>query len=325
MADHANAARRGGEREEAEGSQAGAEARGVEGEGGRDIEEDHVGLDVVGIEFEPGDVGEALGETLGVGVIVGEPFAVVIEGVEGGGGEDAALAHRATEHFAEASDAGDGPSIARNGGPGGAAQALGEAGGDGVEVLCVVAGLEARGDAGVPEAGAVEVEFEIVLSRGAGDAFDLLDGPDGAAAAVVGVFDDEELAVWSVDGVGADGKVDVVGVEEPVLAGEGADHDAREGGGAAGLVMDDVAVGVGDDFVARLGLGADGGLVGHGAGGDEAGGFFAEESGKLFLESQDGGIIAEDIVADVGVGHDLAHGCGGAGDGVAAKVDDGHG
>ena len=70
---------------------------------------------------------------------------------------------------------------------------------------------------------------------------------------------------------------------------------------------------------------ADGEFVAHGAGGDEEGGFFAEEFGGGKLELGDGGVIAEDVVADRGFGHGFAHGGGGLGDGVAAEVDHGLG
>ena len=76
--------------------------------------------------------------------------------------------------------------------------------------------------------------------------------------------------------------------------------------------------GFADDFLAVLGVEADGDLVAHGAGGDEDRGLSAEDRGGLLLEPVDGGVFAVDVVANFGCGHGLAHGWGGLGDGVAA-------
>jgi hypothetical protein len=319
VAHRTDALRAGGEGEDTGGFQLGGDV----GRGSQarvEIEEDHVGFDRHG-DGEAGNLGEAGAKASGVFVVFGEACAVVIEGVEGRGGEDAGLAHGAAEHLAEAEDTGDGGLVAGDGGTGGGAQALGEAAGDGVEIPGVAGGVDAGGRGGVPDAGAVEVQLESKFAGAAGDPVDLLQGPDGAAAAVLGVFDDDELGMGEVVGVGADELVELVGVEEAAGAGGGADHDAGKGGGCAGLVVDDVAVDVADDLITGLGVGADGGLVGHGAGRDEAGGFFAHEFGDAVLEADDGGVITQDIIPDLGIGHGLAHGGGGAGDGVAAEVD----
>jgi hypothetical protein len=52
-------------------------------------------------------------------------------------------------------------------------------------------------------------------------------------------------------------------LEESAGAVERHDHAAGKGCGAAGLVVDDVAVAVGDDLIARLADRADGELVRH--------------------------------------------------------------
>ena len=59
--------------------------------------------------------------------------------------------------------------------------------------------------------------------------------------------------------------------------------------------------------------------------GDEQAGFLAEQLGRALLEGVDGRVVAEDVVADLGLGHRPAHPGGGLGDGVAAQVDPGHG
>ncbi len=117
----------------------------------------------------------------------------MVEGVECGGGEDAGLAHAAAEHFAEAAGALDDVAWAAEGGADGSAEAFGEADADGVEGGGVFVFGDAGGGGGVPEASAVEVEFQAVV---AGDGFDfpeLMEGPDAAAAAVVGIFDADDF------------------------------------------------------------------------------------------------------------------------------------
>ena len=54
---------------------------------------------------------------------------------------------------------------------------------------------------------------------------------------------------------------------------------------------------------------------------DEQAGLRAEELGGAFLERADGRVLAEDVVADLGLGHRATHGRGGQGDGVGPEVD----
>lgn len=192
VCDAADAARGGGESEDAGGGPAIAEAGGVEGEAGVEIDKDHVGLDVGEVDAEPGDEGEGLCETEGVGVVFGEAVAVVAEGVETGAGEEAGLAHGTAEELAGAKDAADGFGVADDGGPDGCAEPLAEANADGVERLGVVAWGDAGGGGRVPESSAVEVESEVVVTSALADGVEAIDGPDGAAAAVVGVLEDDE-------------------------------------------------------------------------------------------------------------------------------------
>ena len=48
--------------------------------------------------------------------------------------------------------------------------------------------------------------------------------------------------------------------------------------------------------------------VAHRAGGDEQAGLLAEQLRGAFLEGVDRRVVAEDVVADLGVGHRAAHG-----------------
>jgi hypothetical protein len=53
-------------------------------------------------------------------------------------------------------------------------------------------------------------------------------------------------------------------------------------------------------------------------------GLVAEQVGDLLLEGVDGRVLAVDVVADVGRGHDGPHRLGRPGQGVAAHVHGGH-
>lgn len=225
MADGADALRRVWHDPEAVGFEFVAEL-GRRAERGIDIEEGHVGLDGFHVDGEAGDACDGAGEFLGGGVVLGKAVDVMVECVEGCGGEDAGLAHGAAEHLAEAVDALDGGAIAGDRGADGRAESLAEAAGDGVEVSCVLGWGDAGGDGGVPEACAVEVGLEAESLGGCGDGVGLLEWPDGAATSVVGVLDDDEFGAGEVVALWADGGFDIGWGEEAVAAGEALDHDA---------------------------------------------------------------------------------------------------
>ena len=64
-----------------------------------------------------------------------------------------------------------------------------------------------------------------------------------------------------------------------------------------------------------------GDLVAHGAGGDEERRLHAGRRRPLLFQTVDGRVLAEDVVADLGLGHGPAHLGVGAGHGVGAQVD----
>ena len=76
---------------------------------------------------------------------------------------------------------------------------------------------------------------------------------------------------------------------------------------AALLVEEDVRLGVQEDLVAALGVRAEGGLVAHRPRREVERRLLAEQLGGALLEAQDGGIVAEDVVVDLGLGHRLPH------------------
>ena len=116
--------------------------------------------------------------------------------------------------------------------------------------------------------------------------------------------------------------VDVVEVEHPV----GSDPnrlrlDATEDGSAPGLATVGVGVLADDVLVASLAVSQQRAQVRLGPAGNEQPRFLVQSLGGLRLEPVDGGVVTEDVVADLGVGHGLAHGGCRSGHGVGAQID----
>jgi hypothetical protein len=59
-----------------------------------------------------------------------------------------------------------------------------------------------------------------------------------------------------------------------------------------------------------------GNLVRHGPRRHEERRLLADQLGRPFLEPSDGGVLPEDVVSHLGLGHGTTHGLGGSGDGV---------
>ena len=130
-----------------------------------DVEDDDVGLHCGRVDLDAGELGEAFGEELGVGVVLGEALDVVLEAEAGAGGDDARLAHRAAEHLLVAAGFGDQVGGACEAGADRGAEALGEVDPGGFEAPREGGGGLAGGDGGVEEAGAVEVGAQAELLR----------------------------------------------------------------------------------------------------------------------------------------------------------------
>ena len=75
----------------------------------------------------------------------------------------------------------------------------------------------------------------------------------------------------------------------------------------ARLVDDEVVLAAGDGLLAAAEVRHLGDEVAHRAAGDEQAGLLAEQLGGALLEGDDGRVVAEDVVADLGVGHRAAH------------------
>ena len=71
--------------------------------------------------------------------------------------------------------------------------------------------------------------------------------------------------------------------------------------------IDDVVLGAGDDLLAAAEVGHLRDEIAHRAAGDEQPGLLAEQLRGALLEGDDGRVVAEDVVADLGLGHRPAH------------------
>ena len=188
-------------------------------------------------------------------------------------------------------------------------------------------GLDALGDDGVPEPGAVDVERDAVLLRDVRDGSGVLGRERLAHRVRMGVLDGDQAADRLVRVVRvAERGVDlgeVHGAVRPVL--EGADAGADDHRMPGGLVDDEVVLATGDGLLAAREVSHLGDEVAHRAARHEQAGFLAEELRGPFLEGVDGRVVTEHVISDLGLGHRAAHGRRRVRDGVAAQVDPWHG
>jgi hypothetical protein len=145
--------------------------------------------------------------------------------------------------------------------------------------------------------------------------------PGPAAGGQVGVLDADGRGPGpAVLGPG-DQPGDLVGVEDAVGVVDDLQLGRLVDAERAALVGHDVLAAPGHDQRSGGGQHPEGDLVRHRARGHEHGRGHARERGVAVLQPDDGGVVAEAVVAHLGVGHGGAHGRGRAGDGVAPQVD----
>ncbi len=126
-----------------------------------------------------------------------------------------------------------------------------------------------------------------------------------------------------MDVLPADGRLDLGGIHHPpFVVADGTELNAAEARGAGDLVMQHVRLASHDGLVAATAPGQQRHQVRHGAAGHENSGFLARALGGHAFEPVDRGVLAEDVVADLGLGHGPAHLGRGERHGVAAQVDD---
>ena len=275
--------------------------------------------------------GQRLREPAGVGVVLGQALdhavRAVGEGHQAGRGQDPGLAHAATDHLARASGAPDDlarPDDHRSDRTG---ERLGEAERDGVGRVGQVGRANAQGDDRVPEPRAIDVERDAMGARDRADLAGVLGRQRLAHRMGVGVLERDQAGDRFV-GVGgvAEGVLDLGRVDGAVGLVLERTHARPDDDRVTGCLVDDhVVLAAGDGLLAAREVRHLGDEVAHRPGGDEQAGLLAEQLGGALLEGVDRGVVAEDVVTELGVGHRPAHGRGRVGDGVAAQVDPWHG
>ena len=127
--------------------------------------------------------------------------------------------------------------------------------------------------------------------------------------------------------VGAKGRAKLSGSHVPSgSGGDGSYRGAGDDGVATGLHLHQVCSGISDDLTAPGDVRHVRDEVAHGAACHVEGSGLAGQLGRALLQGDDGGVVTEDIIADLGCGHGHAHGRAGLGDGVGTEVDEvGHG
>ena len=253
-------------------------------------------------------------------MIVGQAFAVVVQSVQAGAGEHAALAHGASEELADPVHPVDRVAVTDDDGADRAAESLREAGGHRVEAGGVVRGRDTARRAGVPDACSVQMAAQAVAAGGIRHRAQAFQGPHRSPAPIVGVLGHQQAGSGVVGIVMLDGGMDIVRVELPAFSIQQADRAAGDGRPRTGFVEVDVALAVGDDLITRIRMDADRGLVRHRARRYEARGFLSEQIGHAILQGDHGRLVPQYVVAEFGVDHGLFHGVGGKGDGVAAEI-----
>ena len=175
---------------------------------------------------------------------------------------------------------------------------------------------------GVPDAGAIQMQQQTVAVAEPAHGQDPLQGIDQAAAVVVRVLQCDHPGGRPVRiRIRVHVLLHSVGIERAVGRIEAAQLQAAEGRRAALLVVDDVGLRVQEELITAPCLRVQRRLVGLGAAGEIERRLLTEQCRRTLLEPDDGGVIAQHVVADLGLEHGLAHTGAGPGDGVAAQVD----
>ena len=272
-----------------------------------EVDLNEVRLDLFGVDRQPGR-GEALAEPAGAGVVVGEPVDVVLQRVDTRRGHDAGLAHRPPEHVLETAGPKHQLGGAGDDGAERAAEALRQADRHRVGALGDPRSGNAERDRCVEEPRAVEVEPEAELAAAVDHGVELLERPDAAAGAVVGVLDRDDSRLRRVEVVvEARRRTDLLGADPAVLPVERPGHETGEGGRPAELRDQDVGALLGEQLVARLAVEPERDLVRHRRRGDVDGLLVTEKLSRPLLEQVDGRVFPLLLVADLGRRHRLAH------------------
>jgi len=259
----------------------------------------------------------------GVGVVIGQPSQIVLEGVQAGSRQDSHLAHPPAQHLAEAMSPGDGIAVCRKYRAHRRTQSLGKTHAHRIDRSGQLREGRSRRDVGVPQASPIEVHPQAATVGQFGDFPQVFQGQDPPPGAVMRVLHAHQGRRRAVDVVRIEGRLHQSGGEDASGGGNAGGQKAAEGGGAAHLIAENVGAVLQEDLVPVAGLGAQGELVAHGSAGNEKGGFLAQQARHLFLQPVHGGVVTEDIVSHLGRGHGLAHTLVRPGHRIAAHIDQG--
>ena len=186
-----------------------------------------------------------------------------------------------------------------------------------------VFGDDAKGNRGVEEARPVDVKRNAMGVGDGGDGAGVLDGQRLRHRMGMGVLEGHEAGdrLMGVRGI-AEGVVQLAQIPRAVRAlGHLPDRGPHDDGMAGLLVRDHVGARSGDRLLSSSQVPQLRNEVRHRPAGDEEGGLLAEQLGGTFLQGVDRWVVAEDVVAQLGLVHGLPHGRGRVGDGVAAEID----
>ena len=287
----------------------------------RQMEDEDIGLNGGKVEKDPRTFDKSSGDTPGMDVVLDEPFHMVIERVQTGGGKDPDLAHRPAEHAPVAhGPIHEGARPGEQGAPGGP-QPLRERDCDDVERSGEFGAGSATGDRGVPETGPIEIGCDLIHAGRRTDLFGFLDGENHPARPVVRVLDFDECG-------GGAGELSVrnfsqkkLGCGKTTLRPDLSELDTRVCRRSAGLMPYGVALPADDHVVPGSGKDAERDLIGHRSRRQPKRGLFTQQSRYAFLEPVHRGIFSKLIIPYRGGGKNRAHLRRGPGDRIGAQID----
>jgi hypothetical protein len=293
--------------------------------GGRPVagpQVDEVGLHLVEVDRVGDRLGDAGGEVAGVGVVVREAVDVVLERVPPRRGEHARLPHRTAEASPPEACHLDDLRVTDRQRTDRRPEPLGEADAERGEGPTHLDGVVAGRDQGVPQASPVPVQRDAAVVGHGTQLAQPLEPVDRSSPAVGGLLDADRGHLGVGEGGGSQRGTDRVGIEPSPLPVDGPELHLGVDGGGAGLVGHHVRVRLADHLAAGGGEGPQQHLRRHDPGGGQHRGLAAEPTRDLLLERPDRGILAVDVVPDLGLGHGAPHPRRRPGHGVAAQVDD---
>ena len=269
------------------------------------LEADEVRVDGRRVDRQPRRC-QSLRESLRACVVLSEPLDVVVERVEGGGGHDPRLPHRTAEQELAAprfphrlARAGEDRSERT-------AEPFGETERDGVCERAVLRSRHAARDGRVHQPGAVEMDGEAELARGARGRSQLVERPQASARAPVRLLENDDARGLEIVG-SVDGGSDLVGCDPSAVARQPAHDEPRVHGRPARLEDERVRPLLRDQLAPALAQAVERDLVGHGRGRQEQRLLLPEQLGGTTLQLVDGRVLAQLLVPHLRGGHRGTH------------------